>query len=99
MPTNETSQTTQRTVNQLLSEFELTGTYQNMTDEEIQSLVDYWKQLSYNEGSISATATVFQQHSTAVQAATETALQAQTSMLESIINRATNLHLETVHYG
>lgn len=44
---NDTTESaTQRTVSELLKLY----TYQGMTDAEIQSLIDYYKQSSYNQG-------------------------------------------------
>lgn len=44
--TDDTTTETQRSVGDLLE----LDTYQGMTDAEIQSLIDYWRQYGYNEG-------------------------------------------------
>lgn len=46
MTTNETEEVKQRSVSELLQ----LDTYQGMTDEEIQSLIDFYKHDSYTQG-------------------------------------------------
>lgn len=106
MPTNEEvvqenseEISTPRSVSMLLHILETDGTYQGMTDEEIQSIVDYEKQQSFNEGTIYQLQTEHANHCASVQALTTTALQEQESMLQSIIERASNPQLQVIQYG
>ena len=99
MTTNNEEIVVQRSVSELLAILENTGSYQEMTDAEIQSIVDFEKSLSFQQGRTEGTSSVFTQHCASISSATETALQAQTSMLQSIIDRATNLQLQGVQYG
>ena len=99
MTTNSDETVVQRSVSELLAILEETGSYQEMTDAEIQSIVDYEKTLSFQRGRTEGTESVLSQHCASVLSATETALQAQTSMLQSIIDRATNLQLQGVQHG
>lgn len=106
MPTNEevleqTSEdtSTPRSVSMLLYILETDGTYQGMTDEEIQSIVDYEKQLSHMEGVTEQLQDEHANHCASMQALTTTALQEQESMLQSIIDRASNPQLQVIQYG
>ena len=95
MPTNENEVTTPRSVATLLT----LDTYQGMTDEEIQSLIDY--HISITEASTRAATLndVTAQNIAAVTTNSQTVAQAQAAMLQSIIDRATNLQLQGVQYG
>lgn len=55
-----TSDETQRSVGELLQ----CDTYQDMTDAEIQSLVNYWRAYGYSEGHVACES----EHTTATQA-------------------------------
>ena len=106
MPTNEevVEQTgeetsTPRSVSILLHILETDGTYQGMTDEEIQSIVDYEKQLARMEGATEQLQDEHANHCASMQALTTTALQEQESMLQSIIDRASNPQLQVIQYG
>ena len=95
MPTNENEVTTPRSVATLLT----LDTYQGMTDEEIQSLIDY--HISITEASTRAATLndVTAQNIAAVTTNSQTVAQAQAAMLQSIIDRATNLQLQGVQHG
>lgn len=106
MPTNEEvveptgeETSTSRSVSMLLHILETDGTYQGMTDEEIQSIVDYEKQLARTEGMTEQLQTEYANHCASMQALTTTALQEQESMLQSIIDRASNPQLQVIQYG
>lgn len=99
MTTSNEETVVQRSVSELLAILDDTGSYQGMTDAEIQSIVDYEKTLSFQRGRTEGTESVLTQHCAAVSASTASALQAQTNMLQSIIDRATNLQLQGVQYG
>jgi len=99
MTTSNEETVVQRGVSELLAILEDTGSYQGMTDAEIQSIVDYEKTLSFQRGRTEGTESVLTQHCASVSAATTSALQAQTNMLQSIIDRATNLQLQGVQHG
>lgn len=106
MPTNEevveqTSEETSspRSVSALLHILETDGTYQGMTDEEIQSIVDYEKQLARMEGTTEQLQSEHANHCASMQALTATALQEQETMLQSIIDRASNPQLQVIQYG
>ena len=94
MPTNE-----QRSVSVLLDVLATTGTYQEMSDAEIQSIVDYEKQRSYNEGQLHQMQDEYANNCASMQALTTTALQGQEDMLQSIIDRASNPQLQVIQYG
>lgn len=98
MPTSE-SNLNQRSVSVLLNILETTGTYQGMTDAEIQSIVDYEKQLSYVEGETAQTQQNYANHCASIQALTEAALQDQQTMLQFIVERASNPQLQVIQYG
>lgn len=105
MPTNETEtvETVEvvepRSISVLLYILAQEGTYQGMTDAEIQSIVDYEKNLSYMDGKQDQINSEQAQHSAAVRTIVSQSLQAQESMLQSIVNRASNLQLRVVQHG
>ena len=106
MPTNEETVqevdeeiSTPRSVSVLLHILETDGTYQGMTDEEIQSIVDYEKQLSRTEGSTEQLHNEYANHFASIQELTASSLQAQETMLQSIIERASNPQLQVIQYG
>lgn len=88
-----------RSVSSLLHILATDETYQGMTDEEIQSIVDYEKHLSYIKGQNEQVIAEMANHCNLLQSQTATALQAQESMLQSIIDRASNLQLQVVQHG
>lgn len=94
MTTNE-----QRSVSVLLNILETDGTFQGMTDAEIQSIIDYEKQRSYNAGKTNQLQDSYESHRASIQAMTITALQDQEAMLQSILNRASNPQLQVIQYG
>ena len=98
MPTNEP-----RSVAELLQILADTGTYQGMTDVEIQSVIDHEKEVSYLQGHSDGlqenVLNVRQQYENALTNATATALQGQRELLESIKNRASSTHLRVIQYG
>ena len=106
MPTNEETVqeaseeiSTPRSVSVLLHILETDGTYQGMTDEEIQSIVDYEKQLARTEGSTEQLHNEYANHCASIQELTASALQAQETMLQSIVERASNPQLQVIQYG
>lgn len=105
MPTNETEsvETPQvvepRSISILLNILAQDETYRGMTDEEIQTIVDYEKNLSYMDGKRDQLADNQAQHHAEMRARISQSLQAQESMLQSIVNRATNLQLQVVQHG
>ena len=99
MTTSSEETIVQRTVSELLAILEDTDSYQGMTDAEIQSIVDYEKTLPFQRGRTEGTESVLTQHCASVSATTTSALQAQSNMLQSIIDRATNLQLQGVQHG
>lgn len=106
MPTNEevieqTSEetSTPRSVTVLLHILETDGTYQGMTDEEIQSIIDYEKQLARIEGSTEQLHDEYANHCASIQELTASSLQAQETMLQSIVERASNPQLQVIQYG
>ena len=98
MTTNEP-----RSVSELLQILADTGTYQGMTDAEIQSIIDHEKEVSYAQGHANGLQenilNVRQQYETARTNATATALQGQRELLESIKNRASSTQLRVIQYG
>lgn len=88
-----------RSVSVLLNELKTTNTFKEMTDEEIQSIINYEKQLSYNEGMIAQMQTEYANHYASMQELTASSLQAQETMLQSIIERASNPQLQVIQYG
>lgn len=106
MPTNEEvveptgdEISTPRSVSMLLHILETDGTYQGMTDEEIQSIVDYEKQLARMAGVTEQLQDEHANHCASMQALTTAALQEQESMLQFIIDRASNPQLQVIQYG
>ena len=101
MPTDENVQ--QRTVTELLQILETDGTYQGMTDAEIQSIVDYKQEVSYATGRTDGlnenVSTLHNQFSNSIRATTTSALQQQTAMIESILEIASNPQLQVIQYG
>lgn len=95
MPTNSTA----RSISELLNVLATTGTYQGMTDEEIQIIVDYEKNRSYIEGQSTSFVADAQAHRAAILAQNAASLQAQESMLQSIIDRASNPQYTVVQHG
>ena len=90
---------TPRSVSALLHILETDGTYQGMTDEEIQSIVDYEKQLARMEGSTEQVHNEYANHCASMQELTASSLQVQEAMLQSIIERASNPQLQVIQYG
>lgn len=90
---------TPRSVSALLHILETDGTYQGMTDEEIQSIVDYEKQLARMEGSTEQLHNEYENHCASIQELTASSLQVQEAMLQSIIERASNPQLQVIQYG
>lgn len=90
---------THRSVSVLLHILETDGTYQGMTDVEIQSIVDYEKQLARIEGSTEQLHNEYANHCTSIQELTASSLQAQETMLQSIVERASNPQLQVIQYG
>lgn len=90
---------TPRSVSELLHILETDGTYQGMTDEEIQSIVDYEKQLAHMEGSTEQLHNEYANHCASMQELTASSLQVQEAMLQSIIERASNPQLQVIQYG
>ena len=90
---------TPRSVSALLHILETDGTYQGMTDEEIQSIVDYEKQLAHMEGSTEQLHNEYTNHCASMQELTASSLQVQEAMLQSIIERASNPQLQVIQYG
>ena len=91
--------TTPRSVSVLLHILETDGTYQGMTDEEIQSIVDYEKQLARMEGMTEQLHDEYANHCASMQELTASSLQVQEAMLQSIIERASNPQLQVIQYG
>lgn len=98
MPTDEP-----RALSELIQILHETGTYQGMSDAEIQSIIDYEKTVSYNRGhneGMHENNIAMQQHfDLAMAEATEATLQRQNDMLESILNRARTPQLRVIQYG
>lgn len=95
----QTSDNAQRSVSVLLDVLQKEGTYQGMTDAEIKSLIDYEKNCSYMDGAREQLKETQQQQRDRIAALTASSLQAQETMLQSIIDRATNPQLQVVQYG
>lgn len=90
---------TPRSVSMLLHILETDGTYQGMTDEEIQSIIDYKIDVAHANGRQELMQSVYVEHCESMETLTAAALQEQASMLQSIIDRASNPHLQVVDYG
>ena len=98
MPTNE-EMTVARSVSVLLEILANENTYQGMTDEEIQSIVDYKEHLAYQNGRTDEGAAMHAQYNSEMLRVTQQSLQAETDLLQSIVERASNPVLEVVQYG
>lgn len=99
MPTNEPENEIQESTPRSISALLALGTYQGMTDEEIQIVIDYYVSLAeINTRSDTINAQTTQSIATAVSDA-HTLAQTQAAMLQSIIDRATNLQLQGVQHG
>lgn len=90
---------TPRSVTVLLHILETDGTYQGMTDEEIQGIIDYEKQLARIEGSTEQLHDEYANHCASIQELTASSLQAQETMLQFIVERASNPQLQVIQYG
>lgn len=94
-----TTDNEQRSVSVLLSILETDRTYQDMTDAEIQSVIDYKVQESYSQGRIDLQREEYSRYNNEMVEATQDALQNQQEMLQSIIDRASYPILKRVQYG
>lgn len=109
MPTNEEvievtenenePETTPRSVSVLLNILETTNTFQGMSDAEIQSIIDYKIQIAIMAERNNQQNAALSNYHASVQTNTVAALQSQERMLQSIINRASDLQLQVVQYG
>lgn len=98
MPTNEET-TVARSVSILLEILANERTYQGMTDEEIQSIVNYKEHVAYQNGRADEGAAMQAQYNNEMIKATQQSLQAETNLLQSIVERASNPVLKVVQYG
>lgn len=98
MTTNEET-TVARSVSILLEILANENTYQGMTDEEIQSIVDYKEHIAYQNGRADEGAAMQAQYNSEMLRVTQQSLQAETDLLQSIVERASNPVLEVVQYG
>lgn len=98
MSTNEET-TTARSVSVLLEILDNEKTYQGMTDEEIQSIVDYKEHFAYQNGRADESAAMHAQYNSEMLKVTQQSLQAETNLLQSIVERASNPVLKVVQYG
>lgn len=89
----------QRSVSELLIILEQDDTFQGMTDAEIKSIIQYEKQLSEMEGNIKRLNKKNEDYHSEMIKQTSESLQKQEAMLQSIIDRASNLQLKVVQYG
>lgn len=89
----------QRSISELLIILERDNTFQGMTDSEIKSIIEYEKKLARMEGSSEQLQNDMQKHCSKIETMTEQALQQQNNMLQSILERASNLQLKVVQYG
>lgn len=94
-----TDNTEQRSVSELLHVLETEGTYQGMTDDEIRSIIEHEKTCARIAGINEEITSANAQHRAAMESLTAASLQAQETMLQSIIDRATNPQLQVVQYG
>ena len=94
-----TDNTEQRSVSELLHVLETDGTYQGMTDDEIKSIIEYEKARARIAGINEELTSSHAQHRAAMESMTASSLQAQETMLQSIIDRATSPQLQVVQYG
>lgn len=90
---------TPRSVAVLLNILQTENTFQGMTDAEIQSIVDYEKNMSFMQGKSTQQQNSYTDYHTTMQSRMDAALQEQQSMLESIMNRASNSQSTVVQYG
>lgn len=79
-----------RTIQQLLS----LDTYQGMTDEEIQSLIDYYQQLGYDTALGTAQIAIWSQAAQTVVDGAEANHAELMAVVESVVNRP--LSMETI---
>lgn len=89
----------QRDVSELLHILETEGTYQGMTDAEIQSIVDHEKHCARMAGRTEQMASAQNAQYEHMRTRMDASLQAQETMLQSIIERASNPKLQVVQYG
>lgn len=94
-----TDNTEQRSVSELLHVLETDGTYQGMSDDEIQSIIEYEKTRARIAGINEELTSSHAQHRATMESLTASSLQAQETMLQSIIDRATNPQMQVVQYG
>lgn len=98
MPTNEET-TIARSVSVLLEILDNEKTYQGMTDEEIQSIVNYKEHIAYQNGRADEGSAMHAQYNSEMLKTTQQSLQAETDLLQSIVERASNPVLKVVQYG
>lgn len=98
MSTNKET-TIARSVSVLLEILDNEKTYQGMTDEEIQSIVNYKEHMAYQNGRADECSVIQSQYTSEMVKATQQSLQAETTLLQSIVERASNPVLEVVQYG
>lgn len=98
MPTNEEI-STQRSISVLMNILETDGTFKDMTDAEIQSIIDYEKHIAYMNGTNAQLQNEHATYCTSMQEITASSLQAQEAMLQSIVERASNPQLQVIQYG
>ena len=94
-----TDNTEPRSVSELLHVLETDGTYQGMTDDEIQSVIEYEKTRARIAGINEELTSSHAQPRATMESLTASSLQAQETMLQSIIDRATNPQMQVVQYG
>lgn len=78
-----TTEQTQRTVQELLN----LDTYQGMTDEEIQSLIDYYQQVGYDTALGTAQISIWSDAAQTIVDGSEAHHAELLSVVESIVNR------------
>lgn len=78
-----TTEQTPRTVQQLLS----LDTYQGMTDEEIQSLIDYYQRLGYDTALGTAQISIWSQAAQTIVDGSEAQHAELMAVVESVVNR------------
>lgn len=89
----------QRNISELLVILERDKTFQGMTDAEIFSILEYEKNLAAINAQTMQSQINATNYQNAMQQLTNNALQQQNNMLQSIIERASNLQLKVVQYG
>lgn len=89
----------QRDVSELLRILQTEGTYQGMTDAEIQSIIDHEKHCARMAGKTEQMASAQNTQYEYMRTRMDASLQAQETMLQSIIDRATNPQMQVVQYG